>query len=50
MQLLAMTDRADAYLAIEFVNKRGGTVDFKGIAEPPSEEKWHVKGTSPSPC
>jgi ferritin heavy chain len=42
---MAAADRADSYEAIDFVNKRGGNVKFRGIAEPPAEEKWHVKGS-----
>ncbi len=44
LQIAAVAERADAFVAIEFLNKRGGNVKFGPTAEPPSEDKWHTKG------
>ncbi|EIE21120.1 ferritin-like protein [Coccomyxa subellipsoidea C-169] len=42
-KIAAVAERADAFVAIEFLNKRGGNVKFGPTAEPPSEDKWHTK-------
>lgn len=44
MQVLGVIDRADAWEAVDFLNKRGGNVKFGKIAPPPSEEEWSKKG------
>ncbi len=48
MQVLGVIDRADAWEAVDFLNKRGGNVKFGKVAEPPSEEEWSKKGESGS--
>ncbi len=48
MQVLAVIDRADAWQAVDFLNKRGGNVKFGKIAAPPSEDEWSKKGLHPS--
>lgn len=43
-QVLGVAERADAMIAVEFLNKRGGNVKWCSIAEPPGESDWHTKG------
>ncbi|EIE21121.1 ferritin-like protein [Coccomyxa subellipsoidea C-169] len=45
-KVLAVIDRADAWQAVDFLNKRGGNVKFGKIAAPPSEDEWSKKGKS----
>ncbi|BDA45035.1 probable ferritin-3, chloroplastic [Coccomyxa sp. Obi] len=45
-KVLGVIDRADAWEAVDFLNKRGGNVKFGKIAEPPSEEEWSKKDDS----
>ncbi len=49
-QVIAVGERANAMMTVDFLNVRGANVKFRSIAEPPSENEWHTKGKPPFPA
>ncbi|CAL8469220.1 g8761 [Coccomyxa elongata] len=44
--VIAVGERANAMMTVDFLNVRGANVKFRSIAEPPSENEWHTKEMS----